>query len=523
MEFNRQFTITLTNGTTTLIVDNTSTMGISSASMSLDEQLCTTDLILGSMIATKFEVEIFNLSIDVSNWDITVTAVDNGTNRSIFKGIMDSATYDNLNVSRHIIAYDKMYTLRDFNVADFINNLALSDSNKITLKSLRTQLLAYVGLVDNDTPQINDSIEIGNIGYFTKLNFGDLLQMICELQCTFPHIARDGTVTYIKLGTDAKSVDGLYETGSCEFEDYTTKQITGVGVCGDSTSISQIVGTDTNAYLISGNLLLLSMTPDMIDTVVTPIYDYLATITYTPCKLPMIVNDLSFNLGDKITTQYGTHYIMQLQHSGSLLVEQTITCVSSGESQSKTAKSYNDTLIQGIKMSSIEQNIDSVTVIVQNVQSDTAAMATIVQQTAEGLATTIQKLEGSDGNGGLTERVAILESNAEEFTLTFNTKILPELNSGIDNATQIATETATYIKGDETGVTIGKTDSNTKAHLGNSKLEFIQNDVSVAEFGSTGSQVAKELKIGDTASAVQSWRIFISSNGSHLTFTRKDS
>ena len=132
MEFNRQFTITLTNGTTTLIVDNTSTMGISSASMSLDEQLCTTDLILGSIIATKFEVEIFNLSIDVSNWDITVTAVDNGTNRSIFKGIIDSATYDNLNVSRHIIAYDKMYTLRDFNVADFINNLALSDSNKIS-------------------------------------------------------------------------------------------------------------------------------------------------------------------------------------------------------------------------------------------------------------------------------------------------------------------------------------------------------------------------------------------------------
>ena len=39
MEFNRQFTITLTNGTTTLIVDNTSTMGISSASMSLDEQI----------------------------------------------------------------------------------------------------------------------------------------------------------------------------------------------------------------------------------------------------------------------------------------------------------------------------------------------------------------------------------------------------------------------------------------------------------------------------------------------------
>ena len=61
-------------------------------------------------------------------------------------------------------------------------------------------------------------------------------------------------------------------------------------MCGDSTSISQIVGTDTNAYLISGNLLLLSMAPDMIDTVVTPIYNYLATITYTPCKLPMIVN-----------------------------------------------------------------------------------------------------------------------------------------------------------------------------------------------------------------------------------------
>lgn len=121
MRLDRYIKITISNGITTY--DSENNFGITAGSMKFDEALCDTEFSLKELCSSKFEVQCFNLAEDVTGWNIHVAykpvEASDSQYTDIFNGIIDSSTTDNFNDFRDIIAYDRLYTLRDEDVGEW--------------------------------------------------------------------------------------------------------------------------------------------------------------------------------------------------------------------------------------------------------------------------------------------------------------------------------------------------------------------------------------------------------------------
>lgn len=424
MTLNRFFKIRLSSpdGTIVYNIDGTTPgLGIAESSMHLEEILCDEELEIGNCTSNKFEVQIYGLTNDVSGYDIVVyNDYNTQSPEYVFKGIVDSSETDKYNQYRSIVAYDKMYQVRDVNVGDWWNDFwNVTDST--TLKELRDSMCEYVGL-DVATNQVcyNDNLviyanegiapvpvpsglfitshdrifhtvydetflvdmdetedptaplDIGIIApSISQAKFGTLLRMMCELQCCCPNINRVGELEFITIADSSATplnVDNLYDTNNTEFQDYTTDAPTGFSVYDTSESLAQVVPAldNDNPYPISGNVFLLSMSASQIYTVLEVLVPVIEKIVYKPVTMPLIVSDLSIKLGDKLTsTHQGTtssHFVLSQTLSGSLLVNQTISSPAYSKQLNNKASEVSDIMAQGLKISQISHTIDDVTI-----------------------------------------------------------------------------------------------------------------------------------------------------------------
>lgn len=445
MELNRYFTIAIKNVDSSLATANNEIIltsadeelhspsgkitsdvdgfGIAEGSMNLEELLCDSDFTLGEFNATKFEVELYNISFDLGGCpiEVTCTHTDTGVVENIFTGIIDSSTTDNNNFSRNIVAYDMSYYVRDKDISTTWN--AYWDSKETsTVKALRQHLVESVGLEEVAGTYINDDLTITKPDDFTSVTLNDILPMLCELQGTIPHVNRDGKLEYVTLGTDSIATlsDEDYESASIEFSDYTTSKLTGIKVYSTSDDCSQQypANAGTNAYIMSGNIFLLNMTADEINTALEPVWDSIQNIQYSPVTVPMIVGNVEYKLGDYFKTAVGNHYIFGQTYSGSLLVEQTINCNASGETRDQQASSTNNTMITGRKFSKFSQDIDKIEADVSATQqtADTAiTQVSNLKQTANDL--TIQVSNNTQSANANTQNLSTLQQTANAIQL----------------------------------------------------------------------------------------------------------
>lgn len=445
MELNRYFTIAIKNVDSSLasanneiiltsadeelhspsgkITSDVDGFGIAEGSMNLEELLCDSDFTLGEFNATKFEVELYNISFDLGGCpiEVTCTHTDTGEVENIFTGIIDSSTTDNNNFSRNIVAYDMSYYVRDKDISTTWN--AYWDSKETsTVKALRQHLVESVGLEEVTGTYINDDLTITKPDDFTSVTLNDILPMLCELQGTIPHVNRDGKLEYVTLGTDSIATlsDEDYESASIEFSDYTTSKLTGIKVYSTSDDCSQQypANAGTNAYIMSGNIFLLNMTADEINTALEPVWDSIQNIQYSPVTVPMIVGSVEYKLGDYFKTAVGNHYIFGQTYSGSLLVEQTINCNASGETRDQQASSTNNTMITGRKFSKFSQDIDKIEADVSATQqtADTAiTQVSNLKQTANDL--TIQVSNNAQSANANTQNLSTLQQTANAIQL----------------------------------------------------------------------------------------------------------
>lgn len=420
MQLNRYFTIAIKNVDSSLatanneiiltsageelyiqsgVISSDTEFGIAEGSMNLEEILCDSDFTLGEFNATKFEVELYNISFDLGGCpiEVTCTHTDTGVVENIFMGIIDSSTTDNNNFSRNIVAYDMSYYVRDKDISTTWN--AYWDSKETsTVKALRQHLVESVGLKEVTGTYINDDLTITKPDDFTSVTLNDILPMLCELQGTIPHVNRDGKLEYVTLGTDSIATlsDDDYESASIEFSDYTTSKLTGIKVYSTSDDCSQQypANAGTNAYIMSGNIFLLNMIADEINTALEPVWYSIQNIQYSPVTVPMIVGSVEYKLGDYFKTAVGNHYIFGQTYSGSLLVEQTINCNASGETRDQQASSTNNTMITGRKFSKFTQDIDKIEGVVSATQKDVSTVTeqvTTLSETVEGIQTTVKQ------------------------------------------------------------------------------------------------------------------------------------
>lgn len=361
--------------------------GIVSGSLALNELLMDNELTIGKCCSNKFEVELYNVRSDLSKHKISVIQRIDDRQIDVFTGIIESSEKNDDGITRKITAYDIYYFKKDLDVASWWNPL-FDDEAKHTIKELREGLLTYLGIPFSKVNLPNDNVQFDNTTLFNSITADTLLTLLCEFSGVTPNINRSGVMEFLYLGTTQKDLTDLYEKNTSTFEDYTTADITGIQLYGDSNSVAQIVGTEDNSFAISSNALMLTKSASELDTILNNIFDTLKSIKYVPSEVHMIESDWNIHLGDKVSTEHGIHYVMELDFSGSIFIEQTLKSVAKGETLENSPSNSRDLMAFDGKISKVEKNIDGLTVEFSDAIKATNAK---IDVTAEQIKTEVKE------------------------------------------------------------------------------------------------------------------------------------
>lgn len=315
-----------------IIVHN---LSIESGSLLLEEILCSGNIVFGETNATRFEATVYNLS-DVSRFKIKVYQTDRDGNnrRNLFEGYVDSCKQDRDGHYRKVVAYDALYTIGNANVAGWWV-LFWSNRETATLRELRESLCDWVGITyERDILLPNDAFICTKTATLSSVSFNTMLGWICEIQCTIPHIDRDGILRFVSFtGQPVIDISDAYERGSSEFEGFITAPIDTVELYDYDNNLVATTNTtgaipSKNTYVIKNNSLLFDLVNTTLNKPATEfVMSYLLQISqlrYTPCDINMIVSDISLSVGNTIRAGNVTSIVLQNTLSGSLLVEQEI-------------------------------------------------------------------------------------------------------------------------------------------------------------------------------------------------------
>lgn len=298
---------------------------IVAGSLKLDEMIAERIPQFGQLYSSKFECKIY-LEDDLSGKNIAVYQEDEGVLHGVFFGKIDSCKTDRVGTDRTIVAYDPAYELREINVAQWWETFWSNNRQSATLKQVRDSLTTYLQISAEDVTLPNDNLTVTKTVSLSTCTFQQMLKMICELNCCFPHVNRNGNLDYIILNTDdtPTDLDGLYEWTASNFEEYTTTEIDGVQFFDSGDQLKYTVGNSENAYPVSKNIFLYDKSTSVLQSVGNTMLGYLEDLTYNPASIKMIISDMTFRLGDYVTAEGHNFYIFQNSISGQQFIEQTI-------------------------------------------------------------------------------------------------------------------------------------------------------------------------------------------------------
>lgn len=427
--------------------------GIQTGSASIEKILMSSELKFGEIFSSIFQVQLFGIDADISHRKIKVKILKDVENNYIvtddgdvivtdagdrlvhtdtssstidlFTGIIDSNKKDRIGTDRTIIAYDRFYELRNFNVLDFWNDF-WENNETTTLRQLKTALYNSLGLNYIPSACLNDNLVVSNPTKnqeVTLFQFVDLVRNIYQLQNACPHIDGNGNVIEIQLNPDKiRSLSNKLEGTNSNWEDFTTKHITGVGVYGTSSELEQLVGTNDNVYSIVGNLFLLDMTAEQLTEVCTDILDDLSIFTYRPGTFKLVLPYDEVQLGDALATDYGVAYAFNIRYAGPVLINETISCPTSSDVLSQDIRSLNDIQFVGSKQSQIIKDIDKLEVdfvdLSENVESEISQMADEIVLKVDANGNIVEVALGSSASEGST-----FDVNADNITFKANSTL----------------------------------------------------------------------------------------------------
>ena len=332
---------------------------IVAGSLKLDEMIAERIPQFGQLYSSKFECKIY-LEDDLSGKNIAVYQEDEGVLHGVFFGKIDSCKTDRVGTDRTIVAYDPAYELREINVATWWEQF-WSDRETATLKQVRDSLTRYSQISSEDVTLPNDDLVVTKTVSLSTCTFQQMLKMICELNCCFPHVNRNGNLDYIILNTDdtPTDLDELYEWTNSNFEEYTTTEIDGVQFFDSGDQLKYTVGNSENAYPVSKNIFLYDKPTSVLQSVGNTMLGYLEDLTYNPASIKMIISDMTFRLGDYVTAEGHNFYIFQNSISGQQFIEQTIKAQGDRQLYSGASHMEYGDFILNEKISRVIANVEA--------------------------------------------------------------------------------------------------------------------------------------------------------------------
>lgn len=326
---------------------------------------------------------------------------------------------------RQITAYDAMYDILNADVKAWYAGLSFP----MALKQFRYSFFAYLGVAQEETTLVNDSMTVNktliasssedsSVTAEATISGKTIIEAICEINGAFGNMSRAGKFEYVILPSITSALypaDDLYPrddlfpsdantesmTGhyfTFDYEDFQSKAITQLEIRADDNTAGTIVGNPGNTYVISGNFLVSDKTGAELEQIANNVLPIMAQAAYTPIKSCTTVGNPCLELGDPIrfntSREIVETYLLQRTLTGVQSKRDSIVAQGTEKHTAKT-NSIRETLesVQR-RTSKLEHNADHLLSQYEDLEKQTN---TKISQTAHSIGLTATGGEKSVG------------------------------------------------------------------------------------------------------------------------------
>lgn len=411
---------------------------IESEAFEMDESLCSeSELKFGSCEANSVKFTVHNTPGSTVGKKITITETVDGDTESPFqygkyKVYSDMPSSDR--TKRQITAYDAMYDILNADVKAWYAGLSFP----MTLKQFRNSFFAHLGIAQEETTLVNDSMTVNktlvasasegsSVTAEATISGKTIIEAICEINGAFGNMNRAGKFEYVILPSitsalypaddlfprddlfpsdaNTESMTGHYIT--FDYEDFQSQAITQLEIRADDNTVGAIVGNPGNTYVISGNFLVSDKTGAELEQIANNVLPIMAQAAYTPIKSCTTVGNPCLELGDPIrfntSREIVETYLLQRTLTGVQSKRDSIAAQGT-ETHTTKVNSIRDTIESVQKRTSkLERNADHLQSTYEDLEEQTN---TKFEQTANEITAEATRAQGAEGN--LSSQISIV-------------------------------------------------------------------------------------------------------------------
>ena len=231
-------------------------------------------------IASRFSITVHNVTEDLKGQKIVVSIIANNTQSvPLFTGYVNTVDQVPHKKEKKITAYDILYQLSDVNIAQWYNNLSFP----LTLKDFRDSLFQYLGITQEVTTLANDDMGIAHDYNPSRLSARDIIKSVCQINCVFGRITRDGTFEYVNAPNNPEYNETIHYYKKADYQEFRVKPIDRVVIQANAIEVSAGLDAEvTNKYIIRNNFFTLNLNANTLQTLANNLYPVVSGFSYIP-------------------------------------------------------------------------------------------------------------------------------------------------------------------------------------------------------------------------------------------------
>lgn len=303
-----------------------------------------------------------------------------------------------------------------------------------------------------------------------------------DVQSEYLQITDDGQGNVVLTVSDSLLQQYYFQNG-LSFEDYSVAPVEKVQLRQNEDDVGTVypdIADAVNTYIITGNYLLTASTADNLKPVAQALYEHLAGVAYTPCKIS-IPTSLLIHAGNmvQITDRNGkriTAYVMTRTQTGQ---RDTLECTGSARRDSSSAVNNQSYRALTGKVLNLRTDVEGLKV--EN--KDTAGKVAALELDLTGIRTQVSQQESTAQ--GLQEKLTAVEQTAESVSITVQ-------NIQENGASKVQTK-AGYTFSDD-GLIISKSGEEMENRLDNTGM-YVQRSGEVILQANHEGTVATDVKV----------------------------
>lgn len=412
---------------------------IAAGSFTMSEKAFDTgELSFGSLVANEVSVKIFSDTKVGKQKDKVIDislSVDNKNDNPFllgkFKVASDKMTSDRN--FRILTAYDKMYDIIHSDVTDWYESLAFP----IRLKAFRDSFCTYLGIEQAETTLINDTITIQKTISATALSGQYVLAAICDINCVFGRIDRNGKLKYVALNPkpseDDRIVIDKLRSRANTYEEYVCKPITMISIRNDINDVGVSVGSYGNTYMVQDNFLTYGKGNEDLNTIANRMLNAIGGLEYRPFSACPIHGNPCYEIGDPLAIKTTQGVIYSYMFSRTLTGVQNMTDSLKAEGNEVFTEKVNGIVAQTKQLQKktnvLERTVEETKSTITDLQTEIGTLEdktqkneTSITQNAnyiEMLASKTTEIEGKFDDYATIEQLnSSITQTAKEITLS---------------------------------------------------------------------------------------------------------